>query len=137
MTGFEPATSCSQSRRATKLRYIPRPLRLCLEQYNLRSPDLTTLNPMKMPTSQLETIAKGKRQEIVFHRLDLLTAKDRDRIAPTFLVRIPKHSFDPLRVLQKSEILIKIHHMGIGKQGNVANIFTTEFLNCMLHKSFA
>jgi hypothetical protein len=23
MTGFEPATSCSQSRRATKLRYIP------------------------------------------------------------------------------------------------------------------
>ncbi len=26
MTGFEPATSCSQSRRATKLRYIPDPL---------------------------------------------------------------------------------------------------------------
>jgi hypothetical protein len=23
MTGFEPAASCSQSRRATKLRYIP------------------------------------------------------------------------------------------------------------------
>ena len=23
MTGFEPATSCSQSKRATKLRYIP------------------------------------------------------------------------------------------------------------------
>jgi hypothetical protein len=28
MTGFEPATSCSQSRRATKLRYIP--LRYCV-----------------------------------------------------------------------------------------------------------
>ena len=26
MTGFEPATSCSQSRRATKLRYIPAPI---------------------------------------------------------------------------------------------------------------
>ena len=25
MTGFEPATSCSQSKRATKLRYIPIP----------------------------------------------------------------------------------------------------------------
>jgi hypothetical protein len=31
MTGFEPATSCSQSRRATKLRYIP--LHLVLIDY--------------------------------------------------------------------------------------------------------
>ena len=33
MTGFEPATSCSQSRRATKLRYIPEAVGL--PQYSL------------------------------------------------------------------------------------------------------
>lgn len=38
VTGFEPATSCSQSKRATKLRHTPRPVQYTPDRLKLKNP---------------------------------------------------------------------------------------------------
>ena len=59
MTGFEPAASCSQSRRATELRYIPvsilhDPLAFSCARPGGRIPQLVnTVNTIPFPTINL------------------------------------------------------------------------------------
>ncbi len=47
VTGFEPATYCSQSSRATRLRYTPNQLSLCLLLNNKNTTACITVFPLK------------------------------------------------------------------------------------------
>ncbi len=69
MTGFEPATSCSQSRRATKLRYIPifilawvMRMKGCAKQQRLKFSIMTT--SINHPIEQLPGLSKSQLQQL-------------------------------------------------------------------------
>ncbi len=60
MEGFEPPTSCSQSRRATKLRYIP------LSKFLMAFPFSTALKKQAMITVDIDTVNDFFRFLLIF-----------------------------------------------------------------------
>jgi hypothetical protein len=54
-------------------------------------------------------------------------------IRGTLSIRIPKHSLNPLWIKHKTQPSIKINDMGIGKQGDIADVFVAEFANEILN----
>jgi hypothetical protein len=104
MTGFEPATSCSQSRRATKLRYIPAHHCDAFKVYHGEN---------------------LKRQSI----------KSRKTVLPRLVTRIwiPKHAFNAFWVRAKTQSSIEVDNLGVSKQGDVTNIFASQFFNDIFH----
>src|ERR687886_1053696 len=107
MTGFEPATSCSQSRRATKLRYIPARTRSSIPCFWFSCVKILELG-------SIHYTCRGFWEKMS--------------------IWIPEHAFNSFWIGHKSHSPIKIDHMRIGEECDVADILTPKFLDHILHQ---
>ena len=78
MTGFEPATPCSQSRCATKLRYIPLPLIITdnerlFNMYFLITKVVCIVKILTMQTTFVIILLKKRKPNLIVNRIYLLS----------------------------------------------------------------
>ncbi len=50
---------------------------------------------------------------------------------------VPKHPFNPFWIKDKTQPPVKLHHLGISKKRNVANVRLPQFFDNELHEAFA